>query len=106
MKFMGFDTEEEAAANPQSHPHKPTTTKQISQYRRDFIGPKLLEKGWSRLQWAMEAEVAYNTVSDYLSGKKKPYPSTRVKLAKALGISANHLPQWDLQPRMKKYEKL
>ena len=43
---------------------------------------------------ATEAEVAYNTVADYLSGKKDPYASTRVKLAKALGISANLLPEW------------
>jgi lambda repressor-like predicted transcriptional regulator len=61
--------------------------------RKAFISPLLLEKGWSILQWATEAEVAYNTVADYLSGKKNPYPSTRVKLAKALGISANRLPQ-------------
>jgi len=61
--------------------------------RKAFISPLLLEKGWSILQWALEAEVAYNTVADYLSGKKNPYASTRVKLAKALGISANLLPE-------------
>lgn len=65
----------------------------IAKTRKAFIEPMLTEKGWSILQWAMEAEVAYNTVADYLSGKKNPYPSTRVKLAKALGISANILPQ-------------
>jgi len=69
------------------------TQKNLAETRKAFIEPMLTEKGWSILQWAMEAEVAYNTVADYVSGKKNPYPSTRVKLAKALGVSANRLPQ-------------
>jgi hypothetical protein len=60
--------------------------------RKAFVEPILLAKGWSHLRWAMEAEVAYNTVADYLTGKKNPYSSTRVKLAKALGVTPNLLP--------------
>jgi hypothetical protein len=37
-----------------------------------------------------EAEVAYNTAAGYMSGKKT-YASTRVKLAKALGLDASQL---------------
>lgn len=75
-----------------STPSQPDKRASASRARREFVEPILGEKGWSILQWALEAEVAYNTVADYLAGKKNPYPSTRVKLAKALGISANLLP--------------
>jgi len=68
----------------------PTQTKEST--RKGFVEPLLLAKGWSMLQWALEAEVAYNTVADYLAGKKNPHSRTRVKLAKALGTTANLLP--------------
>jgi lambda repressor-like predicted transcriptional regulator len=60
--------------------------------RKKFIEPLLLARGWSMLQWALEAEVAYNTVADYLAGKKNPHSRTKVKLAKALGVTPNQLP--------------
>ena len=60
--------------------------------RKGFIEPLLLAKGWSMLRWALEAEVAYNTVADYLAGKKNPHSRTRVKLAKVLDLTANQLP--------------
>jgi lambda repressor-like predicted transcriptional regulator len=59
--------------------------------RQSLVDPMLANKGWSLLDWANEAEVAYNTVAGYLAGKKT-YPSTKVKLAKALGLEANQLP--------------
>lgn len=59
--------------------------------RMRFIKPLLAKRGWSVFMWATEAEVAYNTAAGYLDGKKT-YAPTRVKLAKALGLDANHLP--------------
>jgi len=67
--------------------------KDLAKARRAFVEPILTEKGWSILDWANEAEVAYHTAADYLSGCKSPYRSTRAKLAKALGVSANQLPE-------------
>ncbi len=60
--------------------------------RRAFVEPLLREKGWSPLQWSIEAEVAYHTAADYLAGTTKPHRKSRVKLARALGISPNLLP--------------
>jgi hypothetical protein len=60
--------------------------------RRAFVEPLLLAKGWSQLDWANEAHVAHTTVTDYLEGRRDPYPSTRLKLANALGIAAHELP--------------
>ena len=60
--------------------------------RERFVKPLLLKHGWSVLRWAREAEVAYNTASDYMAGKKNPRASTRVKLARALGVEPNQLP--------------
>jgi lambda repressor-like predicted transcriptional regulator len=59
--------------------------------RRAFITPLLDAKGWSILDWANEANVSHATAQDYLDNKTKPYPSTRKKLAKALGL--NMLPK-------------
>ena len=61
--------------------------------RSAFIQPLLEKRGWSILDWATEAEVSHATTQDYLSGKTKPYPSTRLKLAKALGLSVQQLPR-------------
>jgi lambda repressor-like predicted transcriptional regulator len=60
--------------------------------RRASIEPLLREKGWSPHQWSVEAEVAYHTASDYLSGKTRPNRKSRLRLAKALGINPNQLP--------------
>lgn len=61
--------------------------------RKQFVEAILTEKGWSILDWSNEAGVAYHTAADYLSGVKNPYRSTRVKLARALGVSPNQLPE-------------
>jgi lambda repressor-like predicted transcriptional regulator len=61
--------------------------------RRAFVEPLLREKGWSAFQWSLEAEVAPHTVVDYLAGITKPYRKSRVKLANALGIPVNQLPE-------------
>jgi lambda repressor-like predicted transcriptional regulator len=62
--------------------------------RKDFVIPLLEAKGWSILDWANEAGVAHATAHDYLDGKtKKSYASTRLKLAKALGVPVDKLPK-------------
>ena len=71
----------------------PSLDPSASNPREAFILPLLDNKGWSILDWANEANVSYHTAADYLSGTKNPYRSSRSKLAKALGLTANQLPQ-------------
>jgi lambda repressor-like predicted transcriptional regulator len=61
--------------------------------RRAVIQPLLEKRGWSILDWANEAGVSYHAASDYLVGSRHSYPSTRAKLAKALGVSVQQLPK-------------
>lgn len=61
--------------------------------RRAVVEPALDTKGWSILRWAHEAEVDYNTASDFLNGLTAPHRRTRVRLAKALGIPVVELPK-------------
>lgn len=61
--------------------------------RRAFVIPLLEQKGWSALEWAVEAGVDKATANDYLDNKTKPYRSTRLKLAKALGVPVEQLPK-------------
>jgi lambda repressor-like predicted transcriptional regulator len=61
--------------------------------RESFVKRILESKGWSIFDWANEARVAHATAIDYLHGKTKPYPSTRLKLANALGVSPEQLPK-------------
>jgi hypothetical protein len=60
--------------------------------RRAFVGPRLLEKGWSTLDWAKNSNVDYHTADRYLKGEAMSYPSTRKKLAGSLGIPIADLP--------------
>jgi lambda repressor-like predicted transcriptional regulator len=73
--------------------HAAQTKTQVLNARQAFVNPRLTEKGWSILDWANDSDVAYHTAADYLSGLKRPYPSTRLKLAKSLGISIQQLPR-------------
>ena len=61
--------------------------------RRGFVIPLLDAKGWSILEWAVEAGVDSATANDYLDNKTRPYRSTRLKLAKALGVPVEQLPK-------------
>ncbi len=70
-----------------------TEPQDVARRRKKIIEPLLVDRGWSILDWANHANVAYHTAADYLSGSKRPYRSTRVKLAKALGLSPNQLPE-------------
>lgn len=63
-----------------------------SKARGQLVDPLLAEKGWSKLDWAQDSKVDYKTVTGYLSGKRKPYVSTRKKLAKSLNLSVGELP--------------
>jgi len=60
--------------------------------RAAFVKPILAAKGWSILDWAMASTVDFHTANDYLKGTTKPYPSTRKKLADALGMAVESLP--------------
>src|SRR5215469_2006903 len=64
------------------------TTEETSVRRRDFVEPRLRVKGWSTGDWAQNSQpkVDYNTADDYLKGITNPRRSTRVSLAKGLGI--------------------
>jgi len=61
--------------------------------RRAFILPLLEKRGWSILDWANEAQVAHTTAQDYLENRRNPYPSTRLKLAKVLGVPIQSFPR-------------
>jgi lambda repressor-like predicted transcriptional regulator len=76
---------------PEAQQH--VKARDVAKDRRTFVEAILLEKGWSILDWANEATVAYHTAADYLLGKRTPYRSTLLKLAKALGVPPNQLPE-------------
>lgn len=61
--------------------------------RESRIRPLLERKGWSTNDWAVQSGVDFHTVSDYLKGDTDPYPSTRAKMAKSLGIDVTELPR-------------
>lgn len=60
--------------------------------RRSVVDPLLKAKGLSIHDWAQRAIVDHHTAANYLKGKTNPYPDTRKKLANALGLSPNDLP--------------
>jgi hypothetical protein len=60
--------------------------------RRNFIEPRLTSKGWSTVDWALNANVNFNTANNYLRGKTKPRRDTLKKLADALGVAATEMP--------------
>ncbi len=61
--------------------------------RRTALDRMLAEKGWSVLEWATNANVTHHTAKDYYDGKRRSYPNTKMKLAKALGIPPDQLPE-------------
>jgi len=63
-----------------------------SNERQKFIVPILETKGLSIHDWANQAGVDWHTADNYLSGKARPYRSTRGKLAHALGVKVEDLP--------------
>jgi lambda repressor-like predicted transcriptional regulator len=50
------------------------------------------QKGFSVHDWAKKAGVDFHTANNYLKGKTQPYPSTRKRLADALGVKVVDLP--------------
>jgi hypothetical protein len=68
------------------------STASVADERRRVVQPILDDKAWSTYQWALEANVNHHTAYDYLSGKRNPNRSTRLALAKALGIDVKALP--------------
>jgi hypothetical protein len=61
--------------------------------RKEVLEPLLAEKGLSVHDWATRAGVDWHTADDYLNGKTNPYPDTRGKLARALGVKVEDLPE-------------
>lgn len=59
--------------------------------RQQIVKPILKHKGWSNNDWATNAHVAFKTVTGYLDGKST-YPDTKKKLANALGLQPDGLP--------------
>jgi ribosome-binding protein aMBF1 (putative translation factor) len=55
--------------------------------------PNLAERGWSIHRLAVEANVDFHTVNDYMKGRTQPNRSTRKQLAEALGIPVQQLPE-------------
>jgi len=78
---------EREASQSQDAPEGKRTEPTALNPRRAFVLPLLEQMGWSILDWANEANVSHATAQDYLDNKTKPYPSTRKKLAKALGVN-------------------
>jgi hypothetical protein len=60
--------------------------------REAVLGPILSKKGFTVTGWATQAGVDFHTADDYLNGLTKPYPDTLKKLANALGIKAEEMP--------------
>jgi hypothetical protein len=81
-----------SAAHEPAGSHPPRDVAASAARRQAVVRPILDAKGWSTLDWALEAEVDYNTASDYLNGLTNPHRRTRVRLAKALGIPVQQLP--------------
>jgi hypothetical protein len=63
-----------------------------SKSRHSFVDPILRDKGWSRRDWAANAQVEPKTAGKYLEGCNT-YPDTRKKLADGLGVSVADLPE-------------
>lgn len=65
----------------------------LAAQRQAVVMPILDEKRWSMSDWADQADVDANTVTDYLKGRTLPHRRTRVKLAAKLGIRVEQLPK-------------
>jgi lambda repressor-like predicted transcriptional regulator len=61
--------------------------------REAFIMLILDKKGWSIHRLAVEAQLDFHTVNDYLKGKTRPNRSTRKALADALEVPVENLPR-------------
>jgi len=60
--------------------------------RVSVVQPLLDKRGWSPNDLAIQAGVDFHTANNFLNGSANPYPSTRKKLADALGIRPDELP--------------
>jgi|SRR6266567_6845255 len=61
--------------------------------RRRILEPILNNRGLSPHGWAVQAEVNWHTVDSYLNGKTQPTKDTRKRLANALGMEPQDLPE-------------
>ena len=70
----------------------------ISNERASFILPILESRGWSFRDWSNHSGLDHHTLSDYVNGKTRPYPSTLFKIAKSLGVEVRDLPKGPTVP--------
>ena len=50
-----------------------------------------LRRGWRQVELAFRANMSPSDVSRYETGRMEPYPAHRERLARALGITPDHL---------------
>jgi DNA-binding NarL/FixJ family response regulator len=74
----------------QTQPAPTTETKPLTV---EVLDQLLKAKGWAKNFWATQAEVDFNTIKNYMNRKtKKLNPSSRKKMADAIGIPLEQLP--------------
>lgn len=61
--------------------------------RREFIQRRLVQNGWSLNKLAIEAKLDPGTVRNYVNGKSRSYPDTRKRIADALSVNVEDLPE-------------
>src|SRR6185437_15091688 len=61
--------------------------------RKQFVHPRLADKGWDVTMWAAKAKVTRHTANNYLEAKRKTYHDSLKKLADALGVSFQEFPR-------------
>jgi hypothetical protein len=83
----------QSAAGEPAQPRARRDVVAVATRRKAVVEPILDAKGWSILRWANEADVDYNTASDFLNGLTDPHRPTRVRLAKALSVPVSELPK-------------
>jgi lambda repressor-like predicted transcriptional regulator len=86
-------TDKRPATAAPSPPEDPEALRQrLAKARKAFVEPILRQKGWSLLDFSGKAIVDYKTITHFLEGGKS-YNDTRLKIANALGISVDQLPE-------------
>lgn len=70
-----------------------TAPNPVAVRRKEFVLPRLAEKGWDVTTWAAKAKVSRHTAKNYLEAKRKTYHDSLKKLADALGVSFQEFPK-------------
>jgi len=93
-KKLGLPLKHSAPLSTELPLKEATATKeQFKNAREAFIMPILAKKGWSIHRLAVEAQLDFHTVNDYLKGKTRPNRSTRKAFSDALEVPVENLPR-------------